>query len=413
LNAPGRRIRAAEPADLPVVSALLEASGLPVEGVADLLDGSLAISEAPDGPCGCAALEVHGRHALLRSVAVARDRQGRGVGEGLVLDRILRARRLRLESVHLLTTSAAGWFPRFGFRPVDRADVPAEIRASWEFSTHCPASAAVMALPLASPVAFVLVRPQFAGNLGMVCRAAAAFGLADVRVVRPVLDPGAPEARRFAHGAEETLDAVEVFDSLDGALHDCFRVVATTARRRHWNRAMHEPAGLAELFREATPARKLAVALGPEDHGLSNDEIARCDVLVSIPRPRAMGASLSLPAAATILAWEIAKARGATLAVPPGRGEAIGRTKRPLDTSELGGFVESVATALEGIGLRPQPDAARFRGTLRDFFARARPTEADRVFLRHLFAQLGKWKRGVLEGARRETSRAARGRDPR
>jgi TrmH family RNA methyltransferase len=323
------------------------------------------------------------------------------VGESLVFDRIREARRQRLVSLHLLTVSAAGWFPRFGFREVPRDEVPGEIRGTGEFSVHCPSTATVMELLLASPLVFVLVRPQFTGNLGMICRAATAFGFADVRIVQPALDLEKPEGRWFAHGAEETLDAVGTFASLDEALHDCHRAVATTARRRHWNRALREPAEMTEWFAEASAERKLALVFGPEDHGLSNEDMARCDALVSIPRPPAISASLSLPASATILAWEAARARGATLAVPARREVAVARSKRRLSTGELTSFVEQVAVALEGIGLKTQPDAVRFRGTLRDFFARAQPTEADRVFLRHLVAQLSKWKRAVLGQAPR------------
>ncbi len=400
MNAPGRRIRPAEAADLPAVRALLATAGLPDEGVPELVAaGLLALAEAPDALLGCAGLEIHGRRGLLRSVAVTPGRQRKGAGEALVLDRIREARRLRLDSLHLLTVSAATYFPRFGFAAIPRTDVPPEIQATWEYSVHCPSAATVMELPLVSPIVFVLVRPQFTGNLGMICRAATAFGFGDVRIVQPVLDLAKPEGRWFAHGAEETLDAVGVFDSLDAALHDCHRAVATTARRRHWNRALREPAEMTEWLVEASAARKLALVFGPEDHGLSNDDVVRCDAVVSIPRPPAVGASLSLPASATILAWEAARARGAALPVPVRHEAAVARSRRFLDSSELGAFVDSVAVAFEGIGLRAQPDAARFRGTLRDFFARAKPTEADRVFLRHLLAQFGKWKRAVLSEA--------------
>jgi TrmH family RNA methyltransferase len=405
LNAPGRRTRRATLADLPAIETLLGSAGLPTEGVAAILEGSRAgdfvVTEAPDGLLGCAAIETHRRRGLLRSVAVREDQRGRGVGEALVLDRIRRARALRLETLHLLTTSAAEWFRRFDFRVVERADVPEEIRAASEFAEACPASATVMVLSLASPVAFVLVRTQFAGNLGMVCRVAKSFGFPDVRLVQPSLDPASPEARWFAHGGEDVLDGVRVFADLPAAVADCFRSMGTTARRRHWNRPMREPTDAAEEFREASAERRLAVVFGPEDDGLSNDELALCDAAISIPRPAATGATLSLPAAATIVAWEIAKARGLELPPPIGRAEKVRRARRPLATSELSELANLVATSLEEIGLHPLPDAARFRGSIRDFLARARPTHADRIFLRHLVAQIGKWKRRIAGEARR------------
>ena len=219
-----------------------------------------------------------------------------------------------------------------------------------------------------------------------------------------MLDPASPEARWFAHGAEDVLDGVRVLDALGDALADCFRSMCTSARRRHWNRPMREPLEAAEDFRDAAPERKLAVVFGPEDDGLSNDELALCDSAISVPRAPATGATLSLPAAATIVGWEIAKARGVELPPPVGPSQKVERMRRALATSELGELADLVATSLEGIGLHPLPDAIRFRGSVRDFLARARPTHADRIFLRHLFAQLEKWKRRIAGEARRGTT---------
>jgi amino-acid N-acetyltransferase len=51
-----------------------------------------------------------------------------------------------VETVALLTTTAAGFFPRFGFRAVERATVPVALQASVEFRSACPASATAMVL---------------------------------------------------------------------------------------------------------------------------------------------------------------------------------------------------------------------------------------------------------------------------
>jgi len=61
------------------------------------------------------------------------------------------ARAERLERVFLLTTTAGGFFRRFGFRPVRREDVPAALRATEEFAGACPASATIMRLDLSRP----------------------------------------------------------------------------------------------------------------------------------------------------------------------------------------------------------------------------------------------------------------------
>jgi amino-acid N-acetyltransferase len=95
---------------------------------------------------GSAALELHRSGALLRSVVVAADRRGQGrlAGEALAL-----ARERGAERAYLLTETADCFFPRFGFRPIGRAEVPEDVRGSVEFVSACPESARAMAAELA------------------------------------------------------------------------------------------------------------------------------------------------------------------------------------------------------------------------------------------------------------------------
>ena len=95
---------------------------------------------------GCAALEVHGDAALLRSVAVAPDRRGEGLGQDLTRAALTLASARGLRRIYLLTETAEGFFPRFGFRRIARDEVPGPVRESVEFRKACPESAAVMVL---------------------------------------------------------------------------------------------------------------------------------------------------------------------------------------------------------------------------------------------------------------------------
>ena len=49
-----------------------------------------------------------------------------------------------MPAVYLLTTTADGFFPRFGFSRITRDDVPDSVKGSVEFRSACPASAVVM-----------------------------------------------------------------------------------------------------------------------------------------------------------------------------------------------------------------------------------------------------------------------------
>lgn len=139
--------RGAAPADLPGIKALLTALNLPVAGVTEHLEG-VRLAEEGAALLGVAGLERHGQVALLRSVAVAPSARGQGVAAGLVGEVLDQARCLELEEVYLLTTTAEGYFPRFGFVVVPRSVAPAALLASREFQDACPGSATLMHLPL-------------------------------------------------------------------------------------------------------------------------------------------------------------------------------------------------------------------------------------------------------------------------
>jgi amino-acid N-acetyltransferase len=54
------------------------------------------------------------------------------------------AHRRGATAIYLLTTTAEGFFPRFGFVAVDRGSMPSSIQGSIEFRSACPASAIAM-----------------------------------------------------------------------------------------------------------------------------------------------------------------------------------------------------------------------------------------------------------------------------
>lgn len=135
--------RRADPSDKDVVASLLQAVGLPLEGV-DEHFSDFIVAQVDGELAGCAGLEIHGGHGLLRSVAVMPTRQRRGVGSRLVLAVLADARRRRLKSVILLTETAIDYFQHFGFVMISRGDVPVAVRASAEFQGACPDSAVGM-----------------------------------------------------------------------------------------------------------------------------------------------------------------------------------------------------------------------------------------------------------------------------
>ena len=181
-------IEAAQQRDLPAVRRLLERQHLPLDGV-DAQLATMVVARSRDTVVGAAAVEIYADGALLRSVVVEPSVQGQGLGHRLTEAALLVARRHGSSTAYLLTTTAEQFFPKLGFEPILRADVPASVQASIEFQSACPASAAVMRRRLSTTVLFACVH-----NAGRSQMAAAWFNLlADVSKARAIsagTDPG-------------------------------------------------------------------------------------------------------------------------------------------------------------------------------------------------------------------------------
>jgi N-acetylglutamate synthase-like GNAT family acetyltransferase len=146
----GATLRRATRSDETAVAALLTASALPLDGVHEALPCFVVAEDAGVivGVAGIEACGTAGEHALLRSVAVAPAWRSRGLGRVLVTHAIADAEVRGVSALYLLTTTAEGYFPSFGFTVTARDAVPEDVRATREFRDACPASATAMTLAL-------------------------------------------------------------------------------------------------------------------------------------------------------------------------------------------------------------------------------------------------------------------------
>jgi amino-acid N-acetyltransferase len=141
-------VRTAQREDLPFIEALLRDCALPTDGVAPLLlatpDQFVVATDPHHTLVAVAGVEGQGAHGLLRSVGVHPGWRADGVGGRLVQRLLERADADGRVALYLLTTTADQYFPRFGFVRIERNDVPADIAATVEFTSACPASAICM-----------------------------------------------------------------------------------------------------------------------------------------------------------------------------------------------------------------------------------------------------------------------------
>ena len=160
-------IRASTRADDPALRAFLEAAGLPA---ADVETGrqEYLLAEENGRLVGTIGLERVGQYALSRSLAVAPERRGLGLGARLDQAAVELARARGVRALYLLTTTAEDYASRRGYQRIPRSEVPAAILALPQFKALCPATAVCMRRGLAAaavhfPAAALRLRPDVPG----------------------------------------------------------------------------------------------------------------------------------------------------------------------------------------------------------------------------------------------------------
>lgn len=212
----------------------------------------------------------------------------------------------------------------------------------------------------------VLVRPQLGENIGMVARAMWNFGLCHLRLVEPRDGWPNPAAGPAASGADVVLDKAELFDTLEAAVADCNRVYATAMTLRRMIKETTTPGGAVEQMNQlAAQGGRSAIVFGPERTGLTTEEVAMGDVLISIPTNPEFG-SLNLAQAVIVLAYEWHRQQDTT---PPVRLE--GDYEGPATRETLDGLINHLNDLLEPRGyFHPDHRTESMKRTLRNIFER-------------------------------------------
>ena len=211
-------------------------------------------------------------------------------------------------------------------------------------------------------IAVVLSRPSHPGNIGAAARAMKTMGFDDLALVTPRHFPD-PDATAMAAGAADLLARARVYTALDAALADRVLAVGFSARGRD----LSHPA---QSLREAAPeiiaaASRGAVALvfGNETSGLSNEELSRCQRLVSVPANPGYS-SLNLAAAVQVACYELATCAGAFTAPAAKPGETATR-------ADVEGLFAQLERSALAAGFLDADQPGRFMERMRRLFARA------------------------------------------
>ena len=138
------RVTPASAEDLIAIRVLLERSALPTSDL-ESARAEFAVIREGGQVIAAGALQRFGSSALLRSVVVAPDRRGSGLGQAIVSELEGVERAAHVSRLVLLTQTAAEFFARCGYPVIERSTASAEIQGSEVFRTLCPSSATCMA----------------------------------------------------------------------------------------------------------------------------------------------------------------------------------------------------------------------------------------------------------------------------
>jgi tRNA/rRNA methyltransferase len=248
---------------------------------------------------------------------------------------------------------------------------------------------------------FILINTSHAGNVGAAARAMKTMGFTDMVLVAPrwanVLRR--EETIQRASGALDVLNHARIVETLDEALDGMTHMCATAMTPRDFGPPTRGPREHFELllkdeqFRQqirrlepdftpkkdeltnsgaeiAVSASGMGFLFGSERFGMSNDDVYRCNVALSIPTNPKFG-SLNLGAAIQLIAYEWRMAMGGFTAEST-ESASVGVENKPLaDAAQVTGMLQHWEKSLVDIGFLDPAAPKKLMPRLNQLFNRA------------------------------------------
>jgi len=154
-----------------------------------------------------------------------------------------------------------------------------------------------------------MVQPSHPGNVGSAARAIKTMGFSELVLVEPKFADmtAQPEALALASGADDVLASTQIFATLEEALAPVTLACALTARPRDIGPPaadIRATAGIVRAHLDAHAESRVAIVLGTERAGLTNEQIGLCHRICHIPANPAYS-SLNVAQALQLAAWEM------------------------------------------------------------------------------------------------------------
>jgi len=242
-------------------------------------------------------------------------------------------------------------------------------------------------------VSIVLHKTKQPENIGSAARAACNMGIDKLVLVSPENPDHDRMSTLATHAAAHLVDQCRIYADLQAALAPFNFVIGTTARLGGQRSSVVSPAEAARRLVPISQENRVALLFGPEDRGLTNEELRLCHLLVNIPT--AGFASLNLAQAVMVMCYEVYKT-GAPSHVPD-----AGSTPRLASRIELDGMYDQLKDILVRINYIQPENPDYWMHKLRRFFNRLQLQAGEVSIIRGICRQIDWYARKCYEDGRR------------
>jgi len=217
-------------------------------------------------------------------------------------------------------------------------------------------------------VGIILVQPQIPENIGAVARAMHNMGLHRLVLVDPKNCDRDRMSKTATGSSTRVLDSMDIYKNLREALSPFQYLVGTTARIGVSRPALTRPRSLARKLIPISQNNLVGILFGPEDRGLSNDQLRFCHTIATVPT--ASFSSLNLAQAVVIFCYELLLATDRT--------QKETSVPRLANSFELEGMYDHLREMLSKIGFLDPQNPEHWLLNIRRFLSRV-PLRAREV----------------------------------
>jgi TrmH family RNA methyltransferase len=228
-----------------------------------------------------------------------------------------------------------------------------------------------------SNLSIILLGTKYPGNVGSAARAMFNMGWSRLILAAPKC-PINEEAYRLAKSGGPILDSARTCRSLESALKGIRFLVGTTGKTGGYRSRTYALRSLVPRILDYAAKQKVGILFGPEDTGLVDHDLARCQILMRIPTQR-NASSINLAQSVMIVCYELFLG---TLEREPGHVPTLAS----LDQVEA--MYAQLEKALLGIGFLHSENTKHMMMRIRRMLGKAALERSDVGVLRGIARQI-------------------------